>query len=117
AFFLVAYSVFVLLLIRAEERFLSTKQGDVYQQYRQNVPRLWPRLWTRTAGSQAAPSAARPRWVQALWAETYPVAITLCFAALAWRYNARILVRCVLISYGVSLVVRALTGKGAEGGV
>ncbi len=47
AFFLVAYSIFVLLLIRAEERFLSTKQGDVYQQYRQHVPRLWPRLWSR----------------------------------------------------------------------
>jgi protein-S-isoprenylcysteine O-methyltransferase Ste14 len=111
AFFLVAFSIFVLLLIRAEERFLSTKQGDLYQQYRQNVPRLWPRV----TGGNAATSAARPQWVQALLAETYPVAITLCFAVLAWRYNARILVQCVLICYGVSLVVRALTGKGVEG--
>jgi protein-S-isoprenylcysteine O-methyltransferase Ste14 len=113
AFFLVAYSVFVLLLIRAEERFLSAKQGDVYQQYRQNVPRLWPRL----TGGNAATSGARPHWVQALLAETYPVAITLCFAVLAWRYNARILVQCVLICYGVSLLVRALAGKGVEGRV
>ena len=117
AFFLVAYSVFVLLLIRAEERFLSTKQGDVYQQYRQHVPRLWPRLWSRVTGGPSDTPAARPHWLQALLAETYPVAITLCFAVLAWRYNARILVQCVLISYGVSLVVRALTGKGVEGGV
>ncbi len=117
AFFLVAFSVFVLLLIRAEERFLSTKQGDVYQQYRRSVPRLWPRLWSRVTGGTAATSAARPQWVQALLAETYPVAITLCFAVLAWRYNARILVQCVLICYGVSLVVRALTGKGVEGRV
>ncbi len=117
AFFLVALSVFVLLLIWAEERFLSQKQGEVYQQYRRSVPRLWPRLRTRPVGSYAAPPAARPRWVQAVLAETYPVAITLCFAVLAWRYNARILVQCVLISYGVSLVVRALTSEGRAGGV
>jgi protein-S-isoprenylcysteine O-methyltransferase Ste14 len=115
AFFLVAFSVFVLLLIRAEERFLSAKQGEVYQEYRRRVPRLWPRLWT--PGSDAAPSAARPRWVQAVLAETYPVAITLCFLVLAWRYNARILVQCVLICYGASLVVRALTSEGLTGGV
>jgi hypothetical protein len=113
AFFLVAFSIFVLLLIGAEERFLSTKQGEVYQQYRQNVPRLWPRL----TGGNTATSAARPHWLQALLAETYPIAITLCFAVLAWRYNARILVQCVLICYGVSLVVCALTGKGVEGRV
>jgi protein-S-isoprenylcysteine O-methyltransferase Ste14 len=114
AFFLVAFSAFVLLLIAAEERFLSTKQGDVYHHYRRNVPRLWPRV---TGGTAAASSTARPRWVQAFLAETYPVAITLCFAVLAWRYNARILVQCVLVCYGVSLVVRALTGRGQEGRV
>ena len=113
AFFLVAYSVFVLLLIRAEERFLSPKQGEVYQQYCRSVPRLWPRF----RRGNAAPFAARPRWAQALLAETYPIAITLCFAALAWRYNARILVQCVLICYGVSLVVRALAGEGRRGRV
>jgi hypothetical protein len=121
AFFLVAYSVFVLLLIRTEERFLTVKQGEVYQQYRRRVPRLWPRFWnpsrTQTAAAHVSPSAARPRWVQALLAETYAVAITLCFAVLAWRYNARILVQCVLICYGVSLVVRALTGEGRKGRV
>ena len=111
AFFLVVFSVFVLLLISAEERFLSTKQRDVYQQYRRKVPRLWPRL----TGASAAASAPNPHWAQALLAETYAVTITLCFAVLAWRYNARILVQCVLICYGVSLVVRALTGKGFEG--
>jgi protein-S-isoprenylcysteine O-methyltransferase Ste14 len=113
AFFLVAFSIFTLLLIRAEERFLATKQGEVYQQYLQNVPRLWPRL----SGGNTATSPVRPQWVPALLAEIYPVAITLCFAVLAWRYNARILIQCVLVCFGVSLVVRALTGKGAEGRV
>jgi hypothetical protein len=114
AFFLVAFSVFVLLLISAEERFLSAKRGEVYQQYRRNVPRLWPRF----TGGNAATSAPRPHWVEALLAETYSVSITLCFAVLTWSYNARILVQCVLVCYGVSLVVRALTGsKGVEGRV
>jgi len=92
AFFLVAFSIFVLFLIRLQERF-------------------------RPSGSHAAPSAAPPRWGQAFLAETYAVAITLCFAVLAWRYNARILVQCVLICFGVSLVIRALTSKGRTGGV
>ena len=75
AFFLLAFSVFVLLLISAEERFLAAKQGDVYQQYRRRVPRLLPRM----AAGNIAPSA-RPQWWQAFLAETYPIAITLCFA-------------------------------------
>jgi hypothetical protein len=85
----------------------------VYQQYRQSVPRFWPRM----SAGKPAPFTGRPRWAQALLAETYPVAITLCFGVLAWRYNARILVQCVLICYGVSLVVRALTGERREGRV
>jgi protein-S-isoprenylcysteine O-methyltransferase Ste14 len=113
AFFLAAFSVFTILLVRAEERFLSVKQGNVYQQYRLSVPRFWPRM----PAGKPAPFSGRPRWAQALLAETYPVAITLCFGVLAWRYNARILVQCVLICYGVSLVVRALAGERPEGRV
>jgi protein-S-isoprenylcysteine O-methyltransferase Ste14 len=106
AFFLLAFSIFTLFLISAEERFLSAKQGDVYQQYRRRVPRLLPRM---AAGSVA--SSAHAQWVQALLAETYPIAMTLCFAVFAWRYNARILIQCVLVCYGLSLVVRALTKR------
>ncbi len=109
AFFLLAFSIFVLFLIAAEERFLSAKLGDVYQQYLRRVPRLLPRM---AAGD--ATSSARPHWVRALFAETYPIAITLCFAIFAWRYNARILIRCVLICYGLSLVVRAMTKPAAS---
>jgi protein-S-isoprenylcysteine O-methyltransferase Ste14 len=103
AFFLLAFSVFVLFLISAEERFLAAQLGDIYQQYCRRVPRLWPRI-----GTVEAASSARPHWLQALLAETYPIAFTLCFAIFAWRYNARILIRCLLICYGLSLVMRAL---------
>jgi protein-S-isoprenylcysteine O-methyltransferase Ste14 len=107
AFFLPAISVFLMVLISTEERFLSGKQGETYQQYCRHVPRLLPRV-----RSDSAVVTTRPRWVQAVLAETYPVAITICFAIYAWRYNARFLVRCVFVCYGLSLVVRALMKPG-----
>jgi protein-S-isoprenylcysteine O-methyltransferase Ste14 len=109
AVFLPAFSLFLMVLISAEERFLEGKQGEAYEQYRRTVPRLWPRLRGRSASLPA-----RPHWLQAAFAETYPIAITICFAIFAWRYNARVLLRCVLICYGLSLVVRALMKPGAD---
>ena len=108
-FFLPAFSIFVLLLITTEERFLSAKLGNAYQQYRRLVPRWLPRI---TAGADAP--KARPHWLQAVLAETYPIAFTLCFAVLAWRYNARVLMQCLLISYGISLVTRAMIKRPTE---
>jgi protein-S-isoprenylcysteine O-methyltransferase Ste14 len=104
AFFLPAFSLFALSLISAEERFLTAQLGNVYQQYCRRVPRLWPSI-----GGADAISSARPHWLQALLAETYPIAFTGCFAIFAWRYNARILIQCLLICYGLSLVIRAFT--------
>jgi protein-S-isoprenylcysteine O-methyltransferase Ste14 len=109
AFFLPAFSVFLFVLIFAEEQFLLKRQGEAYQEYRRRVPRLLPRMCTG-----GVPSPARPQWVRAFLAETYPIGITLCFAVLAWRYNARILVQCVLVCYGLSLVVRAMMKPVAD---
>jgi protein-S-isoprenylcysteine O-methyltransferase Ste14 len=105
-FFLIAVSLFFLVLISAEERFLSLKLGEGYQEYRSRVPRLLPSIVFRDRVS-----SARPQWPQALLSETYPIAFTACFAIFAWRYNARILVQGLLICYGLSLVVRALTTR------
>jgi protein-S-isoprenylcysteine O-methyltransferase Ste14 len=106
AFFLFAFSVFTLFLISAEERFLTAKLGDGYQDYCRRVLRLWPSI-----GAGDTSSSARPHWLQALLAETYPIAFTLCFAIFAWRYNARILIQCLLICYGLSLIIRAFTTR------
>ncbi len=108
AFFLLAFSVFPLFLISAEERFLTAQLGDGYQEYCRRVPRLWPRT---SAGDTT--SSARPHWLQAFLAETYPITFTLCFAIFAWRYNARILIQCLLICYGLSLIIRAFTKRPA----
>lgn len=105
-FFLIAVSIFFLILISVEERFLSAKLGEVYQEYRRRVPRLLPGNFFSDGVS-----SVRPPWRQAFLCETYPIGLSVCFAIFAWRYNARILVQCLLISYGLSLVVRALTTK------
>jgi hypothetical protein len=83
-FFLIAVSIFVLFLIYSGERFLPTKLG------------------------------ARLEWARAAFAETYPIAFTVCFAIFAWRYNARVLIQCLLICYGLSLIARAFMTRSAN---
>jgi protein-S-isoprenylcysteine O-methyltransferase Ste14 len=102
AVFLALLSVQYLRLILGEEAFLTLQQGEPYLAYKARVPRLIPSLVPRVPSS-----AANPRWLQAILAETYPVGMTLCFAVLAWRYDADLLIRAVIICFGLSLVVRA----------
>jgi protein-S-isoprenylcysteine O-methyltransferase Ste14 len=102
-FFLAASAVQILRLIFGEEAYLVTQQGEAYLAYKARVPRLLPSPVARVADSRV-----QPRWLQALIAETFSVAMTVCFAVLAWRYNAQLLTQAVLICFGASLVVRAL---------
>jgi protein-S-isoprenylcysteine O-methyltransferase Ste14 len=105
-FFLLAISAFLLFLIHTEEAFLTQRLGPPYIQYCREVPRLLPR-WN----TLVPPTPQRPQWLRAALSEIYPIGFTLCFAIFAWRYNARILIQCLLVSYGLSLVVRAINGK------
>ncbi|MBV8629361.1 MAG: isoprenylcysteine carboxylmethyltransferase family protein [Silvibacterium sp.] len=91
-----------LRLIFGEEAYLTAQLGDAYLAYRERVPRIVPSL---TPGLPASDSA--PNWPRALLAETYPIAMAICFAVLAWRYNADLLIRAVIVCFGLSLVVRA----------
>jgi hypothetical protein len=47
--------------------------------------------------------------LQAVATETYVLGTTTCFAVLAWRYNALLLTQALIVCFGVTLVVRALT--------
>jgi len=104
--FLVAVSLFYFRLILGEEYFLAKEKGADYLAYRQQVPRLLPSLRPRIPASPA-----RPQWLTSILADTLPVTYPLCLAVLAWRYDPWLLDRCLLICFGLSLVVRAFLPK------
>jgi protein-S-isoprenylcysteine O-methyltransferase Ste14 len=108
-FFLVAQAIFYYRLILGEEAYLAAQQGDAYLVYKQKVPRLW-----RSFRARVPASPAKPQWLTSLLAESYYVGFTACFAVLAWRYNAYLLIKCLIICFGVSLVIRAILPQAAK---
>ena len=98
---------FQMRLILGEEAFLREKLGEPYAAYCAKAPRILPAL-----RPQVAASGARPRWGQAALAEIFMWGSAVSFAVLGWRYNATLLLQCVLVSLGVALVVKAVfSGK------
>jgi protein-S-isoprenylcysteine O-methyltransferase Ste14 len=107
AIFTIVFVVgFQLRLVLAEEAFLSDKLGDDYRAYCAKVPRLLPALRPRVPAL-----GATANWMQAVLAEIFLWGVAASFAVLGWRYNALLLIQCVLVSFGASLIVRALDGK------
>ena len=96
----------MLRLILREEPYLEEQQGEGYRTYKKLVPRL---LYSPVA--RVPKSADGPEWLQAVVAEIFYVAMTGCFIALAWRYNATLLIQALLICFGFSLVARAFIVK------
>ncbi len=95
-------TVFLLRLIFGEEAFLSAQLGEPYQAYLRAVPRLIPCLRTNLRSSDA-----KPHWLRALVAEITPLGVFFTLAFLSWSYDQRIMLRAILISFGISLVARA----------
>jgi protein-S-isoprenylcysteine O-methyltransferase Ste14 len=89
-------------LVLAEEPFLTQRLGAAYVEYCKRVPRFVPALRPRVPAS-----GERARWLEAALAEIFQWGVAGSFAAVGWRYNAGLLLQCVLVSLGVSLVVRA----------
>jgi len=107
-FVVIAIGVFQVRLIVAEESFLKAKLGAPYTAYCALVPQIVPALRARIAGT-----GLKPRWPQAVLGEVYMWGVAGAFAIAGWRYDAGLLVRCVLVSLGVSLVARALSPRAA----
>ncbi len=105
-FVVVAITLLQVRLILAEEPFLTAKLGAAYGAYCALVPRLIPTLRPRVR-----PAGLRPRWGEAFAAESYFWAVAASFAFLGWRYNAWLLVQGVVVSFGLSLLVRALVPR------
>jgi len=102
-FSLVLVVLFQVRLIFGEEAFLREKLGEAYAAYCARVPRLLPALRPRVAAS-----GARAQWGRAALAEIFMWGTAVSYAVLGWRYDANLLLRCVLVSLGVSLIVKAL---------
>jgi protein-S-isoprenylcysteine O-methyltransferase Ste14 len=109
-FFLVAQAIFIYRLILGEEAYLTAKQGETYLAYKQKVPRL-----LRGLSARVPASPVKAQWLTAILAESYYIALTVCFAVFAWRYNANLLIKCVIICFGGSLVLRALLPQAKDG--
>jgi protein-S-isoprenylcysteine O-methyltransferase Ste14 len=107
-------TVFLMRLILGEEAYLQTRLGEPYRAYLASVPRLAPRLRTTVARG-----SARPHWVRGVLAELLPIGVFLTLAVVSWTYDNRLMGRAILISFGVSLVVRAIVPqpRGSEGDV
>jgi protein-S-isoprenylcysteine O-methyltransferase Ste14 len=105
-FCILAIGIFQLRLIAAEESFLTAKLGEPYLAYCAQVPRLIPALTPRLPAS-----TVRPRWPLAFLGEIYMWGVVITFAILGWRYNSILLIKGVLISLGISLIVRAFLPK------
>lgn len=102
-FFVVALSVFVMRLALGEEAFLKARIGEAYVEYCRRVGRWVPRISPKLRAS-----GERPAWLPAIVAEAFPLGMALCFLAFAWNYDSQLLMRCVLICFGVSLIARAI---------
>jgi protein-S-isoprenylcysteine O-methyltransferase Ste14 len=107
-FFVVALSIFVVRLALGEEAFLKAKIGDAYVEYCRKVSRWLPSISPRLPGS-----GVRPAWLTAALGEIFPLGVALCFLVFAWNYDSQLLIRCVLICFGISLIARAIPRKQA----
>ncbi|MGD0522182.1 MAG: isoprenylcysteine carboxylmethyltransferase family protein [Terracidiphilus sp.] len=104
-------TVFFLRLILGEEAFLAGQFGEPYREYLRVVPRLFPRL---RAG--LPPAGHKPHWFVSVISELNPIGVFLTLAVLSWSYHYWLMIQGILVSFGASLVVRAiLMGKSAAG--
>ncbi len=100
-------TVFLLRLILGEEAFLAAALGDAYREYRSKVPRLFPRL-------RGAPPSARhkPHWLAGIAGELNPIGVFVTLAVVSWWYDNELMIKSILVSFGISLIVRALLPRG-----
>ena len=96
-------TLFLLRLIFGEEAFLAAQLGQAYQDYLRAVPRLLPRL-----RPGIAPGGRTPHWLRSLTSELNAIGVFVTLAFFSWSYNNDLMVRGVIISFGVSIVARAL---------
>lgn len=101
-FAVVLLTIFLFRLILAEEAFLGSQLGDGYQAYLHAVPRLLPRLRNDLPAVQV-----QPRWARAIFCELNAIGVFVTLAVLSWRYDHLLMIKGILVSFGLSLLARA----------
>jgi protein-S-isoprenylcysteine O-methyltransferase Ste14 len=94
---------FYLRLIFVEESFLESRLGATYQQYRRVIPRFAPRLRTGLPGGTAT-----PHWLFAAATELVSIGTFFTLSVLAWTYDNLLMIKAVIVSFGLSLITQAL---------
>ena len=102
-FVLIVVPVFLLRLILGEEDFLTGQLGEPYRNYLRIVPRLLPQV-----RSSLSRSGQKPRWLIAVLSELNPIGIFVTLAVLSWSYDYRLMLKAILVTFGVNLVARAI---------
>ena len=102
-FVLIVEPVFILRLILGEEAFLAAQLGEPYRNYLRDVPRILPQL-----RSSLTPSGRKPRWFIATLSELNPIGMFLTLAILSWSYDYRLMLKAIIVTFGVNLMARAI---------
>ena len=108
-FVLLAVPLFLLILIQGEEKFLSAQIGEPYREYMRFVPRIFPRL-----RASLPPAGNKPLWLTALLSEINPLGVFITLAFFSWTYNNRLMIQAILVTFGLSLVMRALLPRSSS---
>ena len=101
--FMLGCTLLTIALVAAEGPHLAQQLGGAYATYRAQIPSFIPAI-----RSQVAASTAKPRWAQGFAAEVFHVGIAVCLLVFAWQYNVDILIRCVLVCFGLSMVANGI---------
>jgi protein-S-isoprenylcysteine O-methyltransferase Ste14 len=104
-------TLFLLRLILGEEAFLAGCLGAPYQSYLSAVPRLFPRL-----RATLPLSGLKPRWLTAILTEVTPIGVFVTFAFLSWTYDNELMIKGILVSFGLSLVAKAVAMSKTKAG-
>ncbi|MGA2572538.1 MAG: isoprenylcysteine carboxylmethyltransferase family protein [Terracidiphilus sp.] len=106
-FTVVLVGIFYLRLIFGEEAFLARQLRDPYRDYRRAVPRLVPRLRSNLPRSEV-----RPQWLVGFLTEVNAIGVFVSIAFLSWTYNNLLMIKAIVVSFGLSLIVRAFMPRG-----